>query len=497
MIRSPLSLVVVSLMLTGAGLTASDDSASKLPAIIEQEYRAYLAELVKAYREETAQFEAQLKRDAASMNTDTHTSAAIAALQARIKGGKHLSEFTALVIGQPGDGGELALTEWSQWRGPNRDGISPDTGLLHTLPTAGPPLVWKATGLGASYSSIAIAKGKIYTMGDLGDGSYVLCVDATTGTVLWTTRMGRPYKDGGPRCTPTVDGAQVFAIAPGGEVAALEAATGKELWHKSMKSDLGAKEDPSWGYSESPLVDGERVCVTPGGPKGTVAALNRHTGDLIWQTKEVRDRAHYASIVIASLCGVRQYVQLTGDSVLGIAPDTGKLLWKAARKGETAVIPTPVVKDDCVFVTSGYGVGCNLFRVTGSDGQQNATEVYANKDMCNHHGNVILLGDYVYGYSDTKGFVCMEFTTGKVMWSSKSVSKGSVAYAEGHIYLRAESDKGTVSMIRATPEAFMVDGKLDQPDRSKASSWAHPVISGGRLYLHDGDVLLCYDIKSK
>jgi outer membrane protein assembly factor BamB len=429
--------MVAILLLTGAALTASDDSAPQLPA-------------------------------------------------------------TSVVIGgSPGGDGQPVSHEWSQWRGQNRDGISPDTGLLTALPPGGPPLIWKAIGLGASYSSIAIAKGKIYTMGDLGDGSYVLCLDATTGTVLWTTRMGRPYKDGGPRCTPTVDGAHVFAIAPGGEVAALEAATGKELWHKSMKADLGAKDDPSWGYSESPLVDGERVCVTPGGPKGAVAALNRQTGDLIWQTKEVRDRAHYSSIVIASCCGVRQYVQLTGDSVFAIAPDTGRLVWKAVRKGDTAVIPTPVVKDDCVYVTSGYGVGCNLFRITNALGQLSAMEVYANKGMCNHHGNVILLGDFVYGSSDTLGFVCMEFATGRVMWSSKSVSKGSVAYADGHIYLRAESGKGTVSMIQATPVAFTVDGSLDQPDRTKASCWAHPVISGGRLYLHDGDVLLCYDLNRR
>jgi outer membrane protein assembly factor BamB len=265
-----------------------------------------------------------------------------------------------------------------------------------------------------------------------------------------------------------------------------------------MKADFGGRMMSGWGYSESPLVDGENVICTPGGNGGTLVALNKMTGATVWRSSEFKDSAAYSSIVPAEIGGEKQYVQLTGESVAGIAPETGKLLWKAARHGDTAVVATPIVKDDCVFVTSSYRSGCcNLFKINKDGGAFKASEVYSNTDMANHHGGVVVVGDYIYGHSDRRGWLCMEFKSGKVMWDRGKLDKGSIAYADGHLYCRAERGPGTVVLIEATPEGWRETGRFDQPNRSRDNSWAQPVIAGGKLFIRDHDVLLCYDVKGK
>ena len=397
-----------------------------------------------------------------------------------------------------------AAGDWPQWRGPNRDGISTETGLLKEWPKDGPPLAWKVRGLGSGYSTVSLVGNRIFTLGDKAEETFVIALNRADGKQVWATKLGKGGSVGwgnfeGPRSTPTVDGNLVFAIGQWGEVICLEADSGKELWRKDITSDFGSKR-PEWGYAESPLVDGDQVVFTPGGPKGAIVALNKKTGELIWQSAAFKDAAHYSSLVIAEIAGIRQYVQLTDAHVVGIAPKDGKLLWRAMRRGATAVIPTPICFDDQVYVTSGYGIGCNLFKVTkSSDGELTAEQVYANKVMANHHGGVIKLGDYVYGHSDGKGWTCQELKTGNAAWQEKGPApgKGSIAYADGHFYLRAEDGKGTVALIEATPDGYKEHGRFNQPERSDKNSWAHPVIAGGKLYLRDQDLLLCYDIKAK
>jgi outer membrane protein assembly factor BamB len=251
-----------------------------------------------------------------------------------------------------------------------------------------------------------------------------------------------------------------------------------------------------WGYAESVLVDGDKLLCTPGGDQGAIVAMDKSTGDLVWRTEDFTDDAAYSSLVPTEMGGRRQYVQLTGESVVGVAADNGDVLWRAPRQGKTAVIPTPIVKGNHVFVTSGYKVGCNLFRVTPGGGKFTVKEVYANGDMENHHGGVVLVGDHVYGTSGNM-LVCMELMTGKVAWKDRSVGKGAVSYADGHLYVRGEGNEGTVALVEATPRAYREKGRFDQPDRSNANSWPQPVIAGGKLYLRDQDVLLCYDVKAK
>lgn len=342
---------------------------------------------------------------------------------------------------------------------------------------------------------------RVYTSGDKGDTSFVHALNLEDGKIVWTAKLGKSGAPGwggfaGPRATPTIDGDLVFTVSQWGEFVCLQKADGREKWRKHFTEDFGGAR-PEWGFSESALVDGDKVLVTPGGDKGAVVAVNKQTGAVVWQSKEFTDEAHYSSLIIAEIGGVRQYIQLTAKSVAGLAADSGKLLWKAARKGATAVIPNPVYHNNHVYVTSGYGIGCNLFKVTPSGGSFSAEQVYANKVMVNHHGGVILVDGDVYGYSDGKGWTCQDFMSGEAKWQEKAkLGKGSITYADGRFYLRDE-DKGTVALIEASPGGYKETGRFEQPDRTKQKSWPHPVIAYGKLFLRDQDLLLCYDVKAK
>jgi outer membrane protein assembly factor BamB len=402
---------------------------------------------------------------------------------------------------------QAATADWPQWRGPNRDGKSPATGLLKEWASGGPRLVWKAKGVGGGYGGPAVASGRIYLGGYVGQDDVVVGLEDKTGKTLWTTKVGPIPKSAGagqnidrnegPRSTPTLDGDRLYLLGAGGCLVCLDAAAGKELWRKELTTDLGGRMMSDWGYSESVLVDADQVICTPGSPEGTVAALDKRTGKLLWRSTDLSDRAAYSSIIIANLAGTRQYVVFTDQHVAGISPTDGKMLWKAQREGRVAVVPTPIVAEDQVFVTSGYSVGCNLFRITKSGDAFAAQQVYANRDLANHHGGVVLVGDHLYGHSDSKGWICMEIKTGKLVWSERGVGKGSVTYADGNLYCRSESGAGTIALVEATPKGYVEKRRFDQVDRSNKNSWPHPVIANGKLYIRDQDLLLCYNLSSK
>jgi len=387
--------------------------------------------------------------------------------------------------------------DWPQWRGPNRDGLSKETGLLKKWPADGPELAWKAKGFGVGYSSVAVVNGLIFTLGDVDGGSHVIAARESDGKIAWKTRIGdsgghRKYP--GTRSTPTVDGGQVFVLNQFSDLACLDAKDGRLIWKRNLMDDFGGKMMSGWKYSESPLVDGDRVVCTPGGRQGTVVAVNRKDGKKIWQTSDWTDAAGYSSVVIKTIHGVRQYVQLTGQNVAGIDPETGGILWKAPRVGKTAVVTTPVVEKDIVFVTSSYGVGCNAFKVNRDGSTWSTEEIYANKNIANHHGGVVKLGDHVFGSSGAT-FRCLDIATGELAFNERSVGKGATTYADGRLYLRSES--GPVALIEATTKELKEAGRFKQPDRSNDRAWAHPVVANGKLYLRDHDLLLCYDVKAK
>jgi len=389
--------------------------------------------------------------------------------------------------------------DWTQWRGPERDGRSPETGLLQQWPADGPPLLWKATGLGEGFSSVAVVGDRIFTTGDKASVCYVHGLNRADGTILWSTVIGKAGAPGwgnfaGPRGTPTIDGDLLYVMGQYGELVCLRTADGAKVWEKHLVQDFGG-ERPEWGYSESVLIDGDQMVCTPGGSKGAIVALDKRTGDVLWQTRDFTDPAHYSSLVCAEIAGMKQYVQLTADSVVGVAPN-GVVLWRAERKGKTAVIPTPVVKDNHVYVTSGYGVGSNLFEITRAGAKFEARQVYAERSMASHHGGAVRVGDYIYGYCDARGWLCQEMATGELKWTEKrQIGKGSLVYADGRLYLRAE-DNGVVGLIEATPDGYKETGRFVQPGFGKPKTWPHPVVAAKKLYLRDQDQLLCYDVQA-
>ncbi len=387
--------------------------------------------------------------------------------------------------------------DWPQWHGPNRDNVSTETGLLAEWPAEGPALAWQATGLGGGFAGVAIVADKVFTSGDFTNGASVLALDAKTGHQLWQSPLGKIGGGNGypgPRATPTVDGKLVYALGQYGDLVCLQVKDGKEVWRKSLAADFGGKMMSGWGYSESPLVIGEQLLCTPGGAAGSVIALNKKTGALLWRSTELTDAAAYSSLIIAKIAGTPQVIVFTGAHVAGLAPATGKVLWSVPRDGRTAVAPTPVCKDDCVFVTSGYGAGCNLFKITRTGEVFKADAVYANKEMVNHHGGVVMVGTNVYGFSDGKGWVCLDFKTGQGIWESKKLGKGTLLAAADHLYLRSETG-GMLVLLTATPSGWQETGRFSQPNLSGKNTWAHLVISGGKLFVRDQDVLLCYNIK--
>jgi outer membrane protein assembly factor BamB len=396
--------------------------------------------------------------------------------------------------------GDTKDAGWAQWHGPLRNNHSPDTGLLKEWPAGGPPLAWKATGLGGGFSGVSFAGDTIFTMGDQPDGCAILALELATGKKVWAAPVGKPGGGGGypgPRATPATDGTLVVSLGQYGDLVCVQAATGKEAWRKNLDKDFGGKMMSGWGYSESPLLDGSRVVVMPGGPKGTVLALDKASGTTLWQSKGLTDSAAYTSLVPAVIGGARQYLVFTDASVAGIAPEDGRVLWRAARSGKTAVVPDPVYHDGTLFVTSGYGIGHTAFRLTAAGGAITPQEAYAGKEMEVHHGGVVLVGEHLYGLTNRGQLVCMEIKTGKVAWQDKSVGKGAITYADGHLVVRGEKGAGTIALVEASPAGYKEKGRFDQPDRSDKNSWPHPVVFGGKLYIRDQDLLLCYDVKGK
>ena len=394
--------------------------------------------------------------------------------------------------------GTLADADWPQWRGPSRNGHSPDTGLMESWPDGGPKQLWIYKNAGKGYAGPAISQGALYTMGTQGEKSTLISLDANTGKERWTTEIGDILGNGwgdGPRGTPSVDGDRVYAMNGGGHLVCASTQDGSILWHKSM-SEFGGKT-PNWGYTESVVVDGDKILATPGGEKGTVIALNKATGALIWQSSDITDNAHYSTMVPASIQGQWQYVQRTEKSIFGIHAENGSVLWKTAFPGRTAVIPTPIVFGNRVYVTAGYGTGCKAIEINE---KMEVKELYSNRLMKNHHGGAIQVGGHVFGYSDGVGWLCQDLESGEEVWSEKrALGKGAIGMADGKL-ICVDEGSGKVMLIDASTEGFKEHGSftLDPQSEIRASRgkiWTHPVVINGKLYLRDQDLVYCYQVQ--
>jgi outer membrane protein assembly factor BamB len=389
--------------------------------------------------------------------------------------------------------------DWPQWQGPDRTAVSRETGLLGDWPAEGPPLAWTAHKLGGGYSTPDVAAGRVFGMSFREDDEVVWALDETSGKELWSTTIAAANHNvgygEGPRCTPTVDGDLLYTLGVSGDLVCLESATGKERWRKNLPRDFAGRM-MSWGYSESPLVDGDKLIATPGGPSATLVALNKHTGETVWKARVPEgDGVAYASAIVAEVGGLRQYVQFLGRGVVGVAADDGRFLWRYNRPANgTANCSTPIFHDDRVFAASSYGAGGGLAQLAREGDTTSAREVYSTRHMKNHHGGMVLVDGHLYG-SDEGMLCCLDFKSGRVLWEDRGPGKGSIAYADGRLYYRNEG--GPMVLVEANPERYVEHGRFEPPERSAHNAWPHPVIANGRLYLRDQDVLLCYDVKRR
>lgn len=405
--------------------------------------------------------------------------------------------------------------DWPQWRGVERDGKSTDTGLLTEWPKDGPPLLWRATGVGTGYASLAVVGDHIFTTGDLDGKQHLLAVSRKDGSRVWATPIGPVWKDEfiGARSTPTIDGGQAFVISTEGDVIALDAATGKELWRRSLTKDFGgdlmkAMGKYDWKFCESPLVDDGRVIVTPGAQDAALVALDRKTGKEIWRSAipnlgdKGADGAGYSSVMAADIAGTRQYVQLLGRGLVGVDAADGKFLWGYNRvANDVANVATPIIDGNMVFASTAYGTGSAMVRLSKNGNGIKAEEGYflSHDTLQNHHGGLILHDGYIYGGTGhKKGFpVAIELKTGKVAWGPvRNAGRGSAAigFADGHIYFRYED--GLMVLVEATPKEYREKGSFMIPDVQQFS-WSQPVIVDGVLYLREQDNLFGYDVRKK
>ena len=330
--------------------------------------------------------------------------------------------FAAGPISKP-----VSEPDWPQWRGPNRTGLSTETGLLKQWPSAGPARVWQISGLGDGYGSLAISQDRIYTQGTRGNESVVFCLNRADGKTVWTTALGPRLEQDrgrGPRGTPTIEGDRLYALSENGDLACLRTGDGSVLWRRNILREFGG-DNPRWHISESPLIDGKNLIVTPGGNGASIVALDKMSGKTVWTTKELSDGAGYSSCQVVDVQGVRTIIGFTDRAGVGVRASDGKLMWRYEPvSNRTANIATPIFHNNKVFYTSAYGTGCALLSLTARGGEVKAKEVYFSRDMQNHHGGVVLVGKYLYGFSNAI-LTCLDFETGQTVWRDRSVGEGN------------------------------------------------------------------------
>jgi outer membrane protein assembly factor BamB len=391
---------------------------------------------------------------------------------------------------------EVALGDWPQYRGPQRDLTTSETGLLDRWPADGPALAWQTEGLGEGYSSVAVVGDTIFTQGSQGREERLFALARDGGEKKWSIPTGSFRNDGmggGPRGTPTVDGDRVYALGANGDLVCAKVDDGEVVWQMNILKEFEGN-NIAWGISESVLIDGDRLICTPGGKQATMVALDKLTGKPIWRSVVPgAPSAGYSSAIAVEVGGVRQYVNVVHTAVVGVRASDGNPLWgQRESTNGTANCSSPLFIENHIFTASGYGTGCALFKLASGGGQTRSEVVFSSKQMQNHHGGMIALDGYVYGF-DEAILTCLDLKTGKPAWQNRSVGKGSLAFAEGKLYLRSEN--GPLALAEATPKGYEELGRFEQPDRGDRPAWAHPVVAGGKLYLRDQDKLLVYNVK--
>ena len=382
-----------------------------------------------------------------------------------------------------------STAEWAQWRGPNRDGISSETGFLKNWPQEGPKVLWHIP-LGDGYSGISIAQGKVYTMVAEGNDEYVICLDASSGEEVWRFRSGAKFTESrgdGPRSMPTVHSDSVFALGAEGKLYALDAGDGTKLWAHNFVEEFDSKI-PTWGFSSSPLIEGDLVLVEAGGTdEKSIVAFDKKSGDVVWTTHT--DEVGYSSPIAIDFGGVRQIIFLTSKTLLSVAPEDGQIYWKYAWP-EGINIATPIfIPDDKIFISASYDKGAVLLKMTADEDRIGIEEVWKSRVMKNHFNSSVLQGDYLYGF-DNAILTCIEANTGEEQWQQRGFEKGSLLLADGHLIILGED--GKLALAEASPNEYIEKARFQLFDDK---CWTVPTLAGGRLYLRTQKEMVCLDLR--
>jgi outer membrane protein assembly factor BamB len=415
--------------------------------------------------------------------------------------GLHDALLDAEILAEPA----LATTDWPQWRGPRRDGVSDEKGLLRAWPADGPRVLWRAKA-GPGFSGVAVASGRAITHFREGGDEVVAAWDAATGNPLWRHAYPCTFNEAarfsaGPRSTPAADEGRVVTLGASGILLGLDAATGAEVWRHDLMAELSAPE-PQWGFTTSPLLDAERVYIMPGGSGGALAAFDRATGQRLWSTG--RDPAGYSSPILFTAGGVRQVVFFTGNALTGVTPDHGKVLWRFPWETSFHVnAATPIAfrartaegEGDYLFITSSYNKGCALVKVEpDGEGGCRVKLVYEAKGMQAHFATPVRVGAFLYGSSDPDPgmLVCFDLRGGEVRWRQRGYGKGGVLAVDGMLLI--QGDRGKVALAEATPEAYRELARW-QPFKERA--WTLPTLASGRLYLRNEEEVICAALRER
>ena len=394
--------------------------------------------------------------------------------------------------------------DWPQWRGPQRGGVSQETGLLQHWLESGPELVWRVDDLGDGYGTLAVVGERFYVVSNRGmENEFVQARSVGNGQRIWSAPLGRvgapdqrpPYPKA--RSTPTVHGGVLYALGSDGDLVAIQTATGETLWRKNLRDDFGGRAG-TWAYAESPLIDGDTVVVTPGGTEATLVALDKSTGEVFWKSAVPGgDVAAYSSAIVTQGAGRKQYVQFLDQGVVGVDANNGQFLWRYSNTSSgPANIASPLAHGGYVYSTNSRRFGAALVQLNPTPGGVSADEVYFERNAPNTLGGQVLVDGFLYG-TNQEGLVAAEFMTGKVHWQSEG-GPGSVLYADSRVYVHWES--GDVSLVEAIPAEFRERGRFTPPDPPehrlgpREMSWSYPVVANGRLYIRDLGTLWCYDV---
>ncbi len=398
--------------------------------------------------------------------------------------------------------GSVKSQDISEWREENRTGVSAETGLLKSWPVAGPTLLWSNLELPKGHSSVSFGNNMLYTTGTKGNDEILLALDMK-GKILWQVVTGRAWSQTNPesRATPTVEGNRVYTSSGNGDLACFDGTTGKVIW-TYKGSELHKGTYGMWGIAESVLIDGDKIYYSPGGPETMTIALNKTTGKLIWKSASLNDKPGYVSPILVNYAGKKMIINVSLGHVFGVDASNGEILWKVAHKGadddELIKCVTPLFNNGRVYVTGGYNTGGMMVEIA-KDGKS-ANTVWTDDVLDVHHGGVVLVNGYIYGSNwlnnNNGDWCCIDWNTGKKMWTEHWNCKGSIISAEGMLYIYDERN-GNLGLLKANPAKFDLVSSFKIRQGDSGPFWAHPVIHNGILYLRHTNALMAYDIKAK